>query len=69
MKVMVGIRDHRGGTIMKSLHFIPLSMPFSAALNLILPLRLLGGVSVIKIPSVEFGKRNPVIAAELILVS
>ena len=54
---MVDIEDHRGDTIMKSLYLISLISPLCVALNLVLLLIRLGDVSVIKIPSLTFGKR------------
>jgi hypothetical protein len=57
MKVMVDIEGHRGGTIMKLLYLVSLLSLLFAVPNLAALLILPGGVSVIKIPYLTFGKR------------
>ena len=69
MKVMVDIEGHRGGTIMKLLYLVSLLSLVFAVPNLAALLILPGGVSVIKIPYLTFGKRSPIVVAELISVS
>ena len=66
MKVMVAVGDHRGGTIMKTFYRAVHMSPFFAALNPTLTLTLVDDGSVIKIPSLTFGGRKSVIAAELV---
>ncbi len=54
---------------MKPLYLIALFSPLFVALSFAVVLILLGGVSVIKIPFLTFGKRQPMVAAELVFVN